>query len=106
MLISREFLLCGRLEVRMGKPTRQESGQALEKAKNMREHGEDPDFLAKALLNCNYQTGYLLAVLHAAENYLRSGLSEREHAMLQMAIERARQVDDRSAHREPPSLGL
>jgi len=90
----------------MSKPTQQELEQALTKAKDMREQGEDADFLAKALLNSHYQMGFLLKVLHASESYLRSGLAEREHAVLKKAIERAREVDERNLYRKPPSLGL
>ncbi len=90
----------------MTKPTEEELQQALAEAGRMREMGEDPHHIAKALLNCHYQSGYLLAVLHSAEDYLRSGMSEREHTRLVRAVEKAREVDDRSAKVERPSLGL
>ncbi len=90
----------------MSKPTEEELQHALKRAGFMRETGDDPHYLAKALLNCHYQHGYLLDVLHAAEKYLRSGLAEREHTVLLRAIEKAREIDDRSAQRERPSLGL
>ena len=93
-------------EFLMGKPTRQEFEEALEEAKRMREQGADPHHVAKALLNMNYQRGFLAEVLHAAENYLQSGMAEREHTLLVKAIEKAREVDDQGAHRERPALGL
>ena len=90
----------------MGKPTATELEAALSEAKRLRESGEDKHWLGKALLNCHYQTGFLLEVLHAAEDYLHSGLAEREHTRLQLAIEKARKIDDRSAHRSRETIGL
>ena len=90
----------------MGKPTDQELEIALTEAKRLRESGEDAHFIGKALLNCHYQMSFLLDVLHAAETYLHSGLAEREHTRLQLAIDKARQIDDRGSHREQGTLGL
>lgn len=90
----------------MGKPTEEELENALNEAKRMREQGEDSHYVAKALLSLNYQNSFLVGVLHAAENYLHSGMAEREHAQLVKAIERAREADDLGAHRERPALGL
>jgi len=90
----------------MGKPTEEEFGEALKEAQRMREQGEDPQHVAKALLNLNYQNGFLNSVLHAAEHYLQSGMAEREHTQLVKAVEKARAVDDLGAHRERPALGL
>ena len=90
----------------MGKPTEEELGAALKEAQRMREQGEDPHHVAKALLNLNYQSSFLRGVLQAAENYLNSGMAEREHTLLVSAIEKAREVDDLGGHRERPALGL
>jgi hypothetical protein len=90
----------------MGKPTEEELGEALKEAQRMREQGEDPHHVAKALLNLNYQSSFLSGVLQAAESYLQSGMAEREHTQLVKAIEKAREVDDLGAHRERPALGL
>jgi hypothetical protein len=90
----------------MAKPTDQELETALNEAKRMRESGEDVHFLGKALLNCHYQNGFLQDVLRAAEHYLRSGMAEAEHTRLLRAIDKARQVDARSAHREQEFIGL
>ena len=90
----------------MGKPTDKELETALAEARRLRESGEDTHFIAKALLNCHYQSAYLLDVLRAAELYLRSGLAEQEHTRLQLAIDKARKVDDYSAHRENETTGL
>jgi hypothetical protein len=90
----------------MGKPTEEEFAAALKEAQRMREQGEDPHHVAKALLNMNYQSSFLRGVLQAAENYLNSGMAEREHTLLLRAIEKAREVDDLGGHRERPALGL
>jgi len=90
----------------MAKPTQEELELALTEAKLMRERGEDPCYLAKALLNCHYQSSFLREVMHAAQEYLHSGQTEAGHTRLVRAIEKARQVDDRDSHIERPSLGL
>ena len=90
----------------MSKPSQQELEHALDQAKHMRELEEDPDFIAKSLLNCHFQSTYLLQVLHAAEHYINSGLGEREHTRLIQAISKARDVDERSAKQEHQDLGL
>lgn len=90
----------------MGKPTEEELADALKEAQRMREQGDDPHHVAKALLNINYQNSFLSDVLKAAENYLHSGMAEREHTLLLKAIEKARGVDDLGAHRERPTMGL
>lgn len=90
----------------MSKPTKEELTHALEVAKAMREAGNDPDFIAKALLNCHYQAHYLEQVLHAAEHYINSGLGEREHTRLIQALKKARTVDEKSAKQHHRDLGL
>lgn len=90
----------------MSKPTSQELEQALKIAKTMREMGNDPDFIAKSFLNCHYQCTFLEQVLHAAEHYINSGLGEREHTRLIQAINKAREVDDKSAKLSHQELGL
>ena len=90
----------------MGKPTHEELELALTEAKLMRERGEDPCYLAKALLNCHYQTGFLREVFKAAQEYLHNGQTETGHTRLLRAIEKFRQVEGRDAHIEQSSLGL
>ena len=90
----------------MGKPTKEELETALQEARRMREEGEDTHHVAKALLNIHYRNDYLQNVLRAVEDYLHSGLAETEHTRLLKAIEKAREADDLSSHRERPSLGL
>lgn len=90
----------------MSKPSHEELAHALEQAKSMREMENDPDFIAKSLLNCHYQSIYLEQVLHAAEHYINSGLGEREHTRLIQAINKAREIDEHSAKLSHQDLGL
>ena len=90
----------------MSKPSNEELEQALEAAKMMRETGQDPDYLAKSLLNCHYQSVFLEQVLHAAERYINSGQGEREHSRLIQAINKARETEERSAKKHHQDLGL
>lgn len=49
---------------------------------------------------------YLQQVLSAAEHYINSGLGEREHTRLIQAINKAREIDDKSAKLNHQDLGL
>jgi len=83
----------------MGKPTTEELQQALDEAARMREHDEDPHFMAKALLNMQYRMGFLEKVMHAAELYLR-GEGGTEHAALLRAIQQAKAEEAHTAGRD------
>ncbi len=73
----------------MGVPTQQELDSALEIAANMREAGNDPEHLAKCLLNLSYRMSLMDKVLHYAKLYLHSGHGSHEHTLLLRAIEKA-----------------
>jgi hypothetical protein len=90
----------------MSKPTEQELHTALEVAKRMREHGEDPQFMAKCLLNQHYRIGYLEEVLLAVERYLRSGMAEDEHRRLLKSVEKARQAEAHTGKQNTNDWGL
>lgn len=90
----------------MAMPTEEELKTALAEAARMREQGEDPHFLAKSVLNLNYQNEQLMQVLLAAEQFLRSGMAVTQHQKLRKAIEKARKSIDRSAGVEHESFGL
>lgn len=90
----------------MGMPTEEELDGALAEAARMREHGEDPHHIAKALLNLNYQNEQLEHVLAAAESFLHSGMAVTEHQKLRKAIATARSAIDRSGGIEHESFGL
>lgn len=70
----------------MGTPNRKEFEEALAEAARMREQGEDPHHVAKALLNLNYRLHALENVLEAAQHFLHSGLAPHEHTELLKAI--------------------
>ena len=90
----------------MSKPTHEELQEAIHTAILMREQGLDTHHVAKALLNCRYLHTYLQQVMQAAERYLNSGLGEREHTQLVLAIQKARKAEDYSAKIEHDELGL
>ncbi len=90
----------------MGMPTKEELEIALAEAGRMREHGEDPKFIAKALLNANYQVEQLSHVLAAVELYFNSGMAVTEHQRLRKAVEMAKLAIDRSGGIEHDSFGL
>ena len=90
----------------MPKPSEQELHIALETAKQMREHGQDPHYLAKCLLNTHYRLKQVEKVMSAVEQYLHSGLAEAEHRRLLVALQQAHEADARSAAQHPPEWGL
>ncbi len=90
----------------MGMPTLEELNEALTEAARMREQGDDPHHVGKALLNLHYRTRLLEDVLHAAERFLHSGMAAQEHQQLQRAIERVRSAVDRTAAVERDQFGL
>ncbi len=90
----------------MGMPSKEELEQALAEAARMREQGDDPYHLAKALLNLNYQNEQLKHVLAAVELYFNSGMAVTEHQKLKKAIVTARNAIDRSGGIERESFGL
>lgn len=90
----------------MGMPTEQELKEALAEAGRMREQGDDPHHIAKALLNLNYRVKSLEKVLEAAELFYRSGQSVTEHQRLKKAIAEAHAASERSAGIEHERFGL
>ena len=76
----------------MGIPTEAELKMALAEAARMRESGEDPHHVAKALMNQHYQLGYLEHLYDAIQHYVHSGQSESAHSELLVSIERYRAI--------------
>ena len=76
----------------MGIPTKEELSSALDEAARMRESGEDPHFVAKALLNQHYQLTHLEHLYDAVQHYINSGQNETSHSKLLMSIERYRSI--------------
>ena len=89
----------------MGKPTKEELAEALSEARRMRESGEDPHHVAKALLNMNFRTEFLEQVLETAEYYLR-GEDAHAHTRLKKAIDKCREVDRKTAGIDDETMGL
>lgn len=89
----------------MSRPTAEELAEALTEAGRMREHDEDPHFIAKALLNHNYRIQLLEAVHIAAKHYLHSGNGPHEHTILMKAIEKADEANRRLGE-NPENIGL
>jgi hypothetical protein len=90
----------------MSMPSKEELAIALAEAGRMREQGDDPKFVARALLNANYQVEQLTHVLAAVELYFHSGMAVTEHQKLKKAVATAKQAIDRSAGLEHESFGL
>ncbi|TNF33190.1 MAG: hypothetical protein EP312_09980 [Gammaproteobacteria bacterium] len=90
----------------MSKPTPEQLAEALAEAGRMREHDEDPHFIAKALLNHNYRIPLLEAVMEAAKHYLRSGNGPHEHTVLMKAIEKADAASRRPGEDPDEKIGL
>lgn len=90
----------------MSMPTKEELDIALEEAARMREQGEDPKFVAKALLNSNYQVVQLSHVLAAVELYFNSGMAVTEHQKLKKAVKTAKEAINRTGGIERESFGL
>jgi hypothetical protein len=90
----------------MGVPTAEELQTALQETARMREQGEDPHHIAKALLNLNYRVSKLENVMHAAELYMRSGEGGQEHAELVRAIKSAKDASSNTADHDKLDYGL
>lgn len=90
----------------MGVPTEEELNTALDEAARMREQGEDPQHLAKVLLNHHYRIDVLKKVLWAADLYLHSGHGATEHTNLIRAIETAKDTAQNSTTHDELDYGL
>ncbi len=77
----------------MGRPTKEELDHALMEAGRMREQNEDPDHLAKCLLNHNYRLKQLEQLYSQVELYLHSGQDESEHRHLIKLLDKLRSED-------------
>jgi hypothetical protein len=82
----------------MGVPRTEELEAALQEARRMREQGNDPQHVAKALLNFHYRYQLMEKVVDAARHYMHSGLAPHEHATLVRAIEAVEKVSRPAGH--------
>lgn len=89
----------------MGKPTESELQQAIMAAVKMRESDNDPDFVAKSLLNLNYRVQKLERVMTAARRYLHAGQSVSDHRSLMQLIQSAEKACAAVEEDELPILG-
>lgn len=89
----------------MGKPSTHELRHALDRAIEMRESGNDPDFLAKSLLNLHYRLLKAEKAVESARRYLHSGQSPTEHRDLLLAVQEAERAGEDFAPEEPPLSG-
>jgi hypothetical protein len=76
----------------MPRPSPEELEIALRQAEQMREHDQDPDHVAKALLNLNYRMQYMEQLLSQTKRYLNSGQSATEHSKLLKIITQTEQA--------------
>lgn len=90
----------------MSKPTDEELKTALRRAMIMKETGDDPEFLAKSLLNHHYRLTYLPEILFAADLYLNHGMAEADRTKLLRLIEKAKTSEDNTAKIEHYNFGL
>jgi hypothetical protein len=89
----------------MAKPTETELQQAIVAAIHMRESNNDPDFIAKSLLNLNYRVQRLERVMTAARSYLHAGQSISDHRRLMQTIQAAEKAGAETEGDDMPILG-
>ena len=87
------------------KPTNNELEIAIVTAEAMRESGTDEHHIAGTLLYLYQRLLDLEKVREAAENYLHFGQEEPQHAELVIAIEAAKQAEQRETGVEEEDLG-
>ncbi len=88
------------------KPSSEQMEHALEVAESMREQDDDPDFLSRTLLYMQHRLEVLEKVCDVANEYMRFGQDEREHAKLLHALEAARAAEYHESNREREDFGL
>ena len=88
------------------KPTADELEKALTEAENMREQGNDPDHLSKSLLYLHKRLEKLEKVFDAANQYMRFGQEEHEHAELLKALDVVRRQEESEQNQEKQDFGL
>ena len=90
----------------MSKPTELQLNIALTTAIEMKEQNNDPDFLAKSLLNHHYHLRYLNEVLQAADRFMNHGMAEHERMHLLHCIEEAKQAEYKASGEQHDEFGL
>jgi len=88
------------------KPTDSELQIALNEAERLRASEEDEHYLGKCLLYLNQRLEDVEKVREAAESYLYFGQEEPLHAELLLAIEAAKEAEERASGEEEGDFGL
>ncbi len=88
------------------KPTDEQLEKALQRAEQMRERDDDPDFLAKSLLYLHQRDQMLEKVLEHLELFLRFGLPVDEHMKLVRLVEEAKAQQQMDKGEDVADLGL
>ena len=81
----------------------EELNTAVNAASEMRVTNNDPNHIAKCILNLNYMVRHLNLVKHSAERFIRSGMSEQELQNLENALKSYRRAETRTAGEDLPS---
>ena len=90
----------------MSKPTNEELKTALTAAIDMKEHDNDPYFVAKALLNLQYRMRYYEELMSIADRYANLGQAEHEHTLLLKQIDKIKDVEMYTGKYDLESFGL
>jgi hypothetical protein len=90
----------------MGMLSESELKEALAAAAHMRETGQDPHQVARALLNLNYQNRQFHHLLEALEHYMHSGMATLELQRLRLSIDKTKDSISRTGHIEEEKFGL
>lgn len=89
----------------MGKPSQSELQQAIQTAIKMRESDQDPDFVAKTLLNQNYRLQKLERLLETTRRFLHAGQSVTDRRQLLKVLEEAEKAAADPDTQDLPLLG-
>ena len=91
----------------MSRPNADEIHRALEAARGLAGDDTDEGLLASCFLYFHDRNLDLESVYEHVENYMHSGMAEREHTRLVMVLEHAREADHQRQHEDDDApLGL
>lgn len=79
---------------------------ALNACAMMKEHNDDPLYIAKSLLNLNYRMKYYEDLLTTADRYMNHGQAEHEHMKLLRCIEKAKEAESITSNEDINDFGL
>lgn len=90
----------------MSKPTDSELKTAIRAAIEMKEHDNDPQFIAKSLLNLQFRMRFYEELLKLADLYMNHGQAEHDHMLLLRHIEKLKEIELRAAKLDIEDFGL